>query len=225
MKTLFFGIVLIIVLGLGGFFYKSVADRTVPGGATACTLEAKICPNGASVGRTGPSCAFAACPFPNVEFTDKNFAFALPVGYTSILQNLGVDGKAPGLLDTYGNRIASTTLDTVNSISVYSFPIPEGKTADEVMLQNTIFYPSGNTADSLDKFTPVLVNGTKFEEITLERFEGVVASAYYLQRTNDVLRFEIVERDVANWTDPKLVIDQLPEHKKLLDMLGTLQSN
>lgn len=28
----------------------------------ACTLEAKICPDGSSVGRTGPNCEFAACP-------------------------------------------------------------------------------------------------------------------------------------------------------------------
>ena len=29
---------------------------------TACTLEAKICPDGLAVGRTGPNCEFAACP-------------------------------------------------------------------------------------------------------------------------------------------------------------------
>jgi hypothetical protein len=30
----------------------------------ACTLEAKICPDGSSVGRTGPNCEFAPCPTP-----------------------------------------------------------------------------------------------------------------------------------------------------------------
>lgn len=29
---------------------------------TACTEEAKVCPDGSSVGRTGPHCEFAACP-------------------------------------------------------------------------------------------------------------------------------------------------------------------
>lgn len=29
---------------------------------TVCTLEAKICPDGSSVGRTGPNCEFAPCP-------------------------------------------------------------------------------------------------------------------------------------------------------------------
>lgn len=28
----------------------------------ACTMEAKICPDGSSVGRTGPNCEFSPCP-------------------------------------------------------------------------------------------------------------------------------------------------------------------
>lgn len=28
----------------------------------ACTMEAKLCPDGSYVGRTGPSCEFEACP-------------------------------------------------------------------------------------------------------------------------------------------------------------------
>ncbi|MCX6771256.1 MAG: hypothetical protein NTX79_04330 [Candidatus Micrarchaeota archaeon] len=30
----------------------------------ACTMEAKICPDGSAVGRQGPNCEFAACPAP-----------------------------------------------------------------------------------------------------------------------------------------------------------------
>ena len=33
----------------------------------ACTMDAKVCPNGSSVGRTGPNCEFAACPVVKVE--------------------------------------------------------------------------------------------------------------------------------------------------------------
>lgn len=28
----------------------------------ACTMEAKLCPDGSVVGRTGPNCEFAPCP-------------------------------------------------------------------------------------------------------------------------------------------------------------------
>lgn len=31
-------------------------------GAVACTMEAKICPDGSAVGRQGPNCEFAKCP-------------------------------------------------------------------------------------------------------------------------------------------------------------------
>ena len=34
----------------------------VSGGALMCTQEAKQCPDGSYVGRSGPNCAFAACP-------------------------------------------------------------------------------------------------------------------------------------------------------------------
>jgi hypothetical protein len=32
----------------------------------ACTMEAKICPDGSSVGRTGPNCEFTTCPVATV---------------------------------------------------------------------------------------------------------------------------------------------------------------
>jgi len=43
------------------------APWTVPGnaddgGAVACTMEARLCPDGSSVGRVPPSCDFALCP-------------------------------------------------------------------------------------------------------------------------------------------------------------------
>jgi hypothetical protein len=38
-------------------------DTDTSGGKfTACTLDAKLCPDGSYVGRTGPNCEFAACP-------------------------------------------------------------------------------------------------------------------------------------------------------------------
>ena len=43
------------VVGAMFFSPKSTSPK-------ACTAEAKICPDGSSVGRTGPNCEFAACP-------------------------------------------------------------------------------------------------------------------------------------------------------------------
>lgn len=35
--------------------------------AKACTMEAKICPDGSGVGRSGPNCEFAPCPTPATQ--------------------------------------------------------------------------------------------------------------------------------------------------------------
>lgn len=45
-------------VGGGSVLYK-LPDGIRP---TACTMEAKVCPDGSAVGRTGPNCEFAACP-------------------------------------------------------------------------------------------------------------------------------------------------------------------
>lgn len=37
--------------------------QEIPSGVV-CTMDAKICPDGSAVGRTGPNCEFAACPTP-----------------------------------------------------------------------------------------------------------------------------------------------------------------
>lgn len=77
-------IVLLIVVGLGiitgAGLYLLVTDwrpiKSVPTDTPSetpsipnpdeviseCTAEAKLCPDGSSVGRTGPNCEFAACP-------------------------------------------------------------------------------------------------------------------------------------------------------------------
>jgi len=53
----------LFVVALLGFtwtyFYKSTEPDQGP---TACTMEAKICPDGNTVGRVGPNCEFAPCP-------------------------------------------------------------------------------------------------------------------------------------------------------------------
>jgi len=65
------GILALIVLLVVGYMYFS--KTTVVPISNACTMEAKICPDGTSVGRTGPNCEFAACtdatPTPEPEAT------------------------------------------------------------------------------------------------------------------------------------------------------------
>lgn len=52
-------IVVVAVLGAAGYFVYKQYSAPKP---IACTQEAKLCPDGSSVGRTGPNCEFTPCP-------------------------------------------------------------------------------------------------------------------------------------------------------------------
>ncbi len=54
-------ILALALTGLGLFIYLQ-KPAFIPPKQVACTQEAKICPDGTSVGRSGPNCEFPACP-------------------------------------------------------------------------------------------------------------------------------------------------------------------
>jgi hypothetical protein len=57
-------------LALVGFLIFTTFQQGRPS-AVACTMEAKICPDGSAVGREGPSCEFAACPNGDAQFSEE----------------------------------------------------------------------------------------------------------------------------------------------------------
>src|SRR4030042_1457774 len=63
LKYILIVVVLAIIVGGGilGYQYWWVPKHETQK-PVACTLEAKICPDGYAVGRTGPNCEFAVCP-------------------------------------------------------------------------------------------------------------------------------------------------------------------
>lgn len=54
------------VIGASAWFFpftpKEGGVVLVPSTPTACTADAKLCPDGSAVGRQGPNCEFTACP-------------------------------------------------------------------------------------------------------------------------------------------------------------------
>jgi membrane-bound inhibitor of C-type lysozyme len=58
------------------FLYTAVIPNLGKSPETvACTLDAKICPDGSAVGRVAPSCEFAACPTTPIAYVcaDKKY--------------------------------------------------------------------------------------------------------------------------------------------------------
>jgi len=94
-----------IAAGFVFFAHTSIAPSPV-----ACTEEAKLCPDGSSVGRTGPNCEFAPCPNtqPTTSFvedirtqlnTKADFIIidtASVLNYKPIVSPITITGKARG---------------------------------------------------------------------------------------------------------------------------------
>ena len=51
----------------GQTFTEEIDPISIPPEPVACTMEAKLCPDGSYVGRTGPNCEFTQCPTGSVE--------------------------------------------------------------------------------------------------------------------------------------------------------------
>lgn len=217
MKHLAAGLVLLLVVGLGSFLYRNTVERPGDHEQTACTLEARVCPDGSAVGRSGPACTFAPCPLPNVEIIDAGLSFVLPAGYVADEHAYGADLS---LVAAFVRAAAS--LNQQHTILIRSYPILAGEVGDDVILAHARFQPADVAAKSMDEFRTVSIHGRTYYTAVIERFEGTVHSVYYLSRAQDVLMFEIVEHDVSAWTDPALVVDTLPEHQAFLRMLTTV---
>ena len=65
-----------------------------PDGMVACTMEAKLCPDGSAVGRTGPNCEFAPCPGESGSGSGTSSGSANTNGqnYRVLVQNDGLSG-------------------------------------------------------------------------------------------------------------------------------------
>ncbi|MEK9160732.1 MAG: hypothetical protein AAB440_01720 [Patescibacteria group bacterium] len=211
MKQLLLGVVLLVLIGIAGFFYRNAIEA--PGPVVACPLDAKLCPDGSSVGRVLPTCEFATC-----RVAEGKVSYTPPAGYRVDENAYGADAS---LLDAFVKP--SLSENPQHTITVREYTISEGQTANDVIIANTHFSPSDMPAESMDQFEPVTISGKTYQSVVIERFEAVVHSAYFLPLEGKVLKFEIVEHDVVDWMEPTLAIKKLPEHAAFIQMLGTVQ--
>lgn len=58
-NTVILGILVVVIAAALWMANERTAQAPGP---QACTMEAKLCPDGSAVGRTGPNCEFAECP-------------------------------------------------------------------------------------------------------------------------------------------------------------------
>ena len=213
MKSLFFGIFLIILLGVSGFVYRNAVEYPIR--PIACPLDAQVCPDGTTVARIGPSCTFSPCQPPNVSLADAGIAFALPVGFSVTTLPDAASVAA------YETIVASST--EKGSIIMRRYDINASSTALATIQQTAIGGASGLPVPTTS-FSSTVLGTHRFTVVTIERFEGVVDVAYYLARGTDVLRFDAIDRG-ADWTNPSLDISTLQTQTALRELLRTLRAD
>ena len=213
MKSLLLGIAFILFVGIGGFMYRNALEY--PARRSACPLDARACPDGTSVARSGVSCVFPACPAPNVSLSDIGAAYAVPEGF--------VAAKRPdsASIAAYEKPTTDGSLSP-SGIVIRRYPVTASSTPLDVIQQTAIGGASGEPAPST-AFSSTVLGAYRFTVVSIERFEAVIQTAYYLARGSDVLRFDAVDRGVIGWMEPNLDVSALPAHAALRGLLTTLQ--
>ncbi|MEO5927355.1 MAG: hypothetical protein ABIO72_01500 [Patescibacteria group bacterium] len=114
--------VVLMVVAVGYIVWSSfstnvpVIDEPTP---VACTMEAKICPDGSSVGRTGPKCEFAACPAAPSGNTGSNgnttsTGAVPPAGDTSTASWKTMTSTTTGITFKYPEQLSTQYISTVD---------------------------------------------------------------------------------------------------------------
>ena len=94
------GIVALLLIVIIFFGTRSKPDDTI----IACTMEAKLCPDGSAVGRIGPNCEFAKCPEVKLQIT--SFEECAAAGYP-IMESYPEQCKTPDgktFVKSYANQ-------------------------------------------------------------------------------------------------------------------------
>ncbi len=205
-KELFAGVVLIFLLGIGGFLYRVAMESSY---------------QNIPISTSGHPCTSTQCLTTNVKLPNVGISFTLPVEYALVATSTRPNSA---LVATYVKGEFTNATSTISDvINIYRYALAKGRTADEIMRKQTVFTPSGLSPLLMKEFTNITLNGNTFSRITIERLGGVVQTAYYITHAQSIFRFDITEHGVADWANPTLDAGNLQGNKTLHTLLSTLQ--
>ena len=180
-KIVFIILALILVLAGGAFLYAQnggvIPSLTNDGEGVACTMEAKLCPDGVTyVGRQGPNCEFAACP--TVSTTTNSGATSSPTTVEAKINKKVATGS-----------ISLTVLEVVEDSRCPTDVqcIQAGTVRVKVLLASGL----GEGAITMTLNTPIT---TEAEEITLVSVTPTKLSTHATAASEYTFTFKIVKR-------------------------------
>jgi len=168
-------IILVILIGLGVWYFQTSPKSFNMPGTQACTQEAKICPDGTAVGRTGPNCQFAPCPTENTN----------PTTSTPSDQSQNPQGKQLVYLRSAAQSGLSATIE-VDPIEIFS-----GEDAIQAAMKDT-----GCSKENITSGTcaPSLNNGfyIRNSSSSTEKYSVTLSTEAYLISQTDSSQLEKV---------------------------------
>lgn len=120
MKKSYIIIPVVCIAGIVAFTWYTLPITPV---LTACTMEARLCPDGSSMGRTGPNCEFTACPqntgFKKVTVKDISFTYPdqLPTKYISTQEWPPTISATNGTLTCSAKKIINNTPYCITAVN------------------------------------------------------------------------------------------------------------
>ena len=150
----------------------------------ACTMEAKLCPDGSSVGRSGPKCEFAACPPAAVSSAYKNISYKIDGTAVLLTDGMAVQEAAPGsaskITTTYFGNEATGDLDG-NGTEDVAFLLTQNAGGS-----GTFYYVVvAAKTDTGYVGTNAILLGDRIAPQTTEISNGVVTVNYAIRKTGD----------------------------------------
>jgi hypothetical protein len=94
-----------------------VVSLTIINSPVACTQEAKLCPDGSAVGRTGPNCEFSLCPDMGSTSKKSGITGTVTLGPTCPVERIPPDPNcAPKFYSTSINIMKTTSTVIVKTV-------------------------------------------------------------------------------------------------------------
>ncbi len=135
-RNIFILIFIVFTLVIGFYFWNGSKIKTSivqKNNKKGCTLEAKLCPDGSSVGRAGPNCEFDPCPGEK-----EGILISSPKNNEKVKNPFKIEGQAKGfwffeseftaeLYDTNNNSLGRAILTAKGNWMTENFVPFEGK--------------------------------------------------------------------------------------------------
>ena len=109
-------------------------------------------------------------------------------------------------------------------LAMISFSVlPIETSFEELILEDVTYSPSGNKPEDITDFDLLVVGGRTWYVTQVELFEAVSVRSHYLKRSEtEVIKAELLESEVADWTDPEFKPGNTESARTLEDMITFL---